>query len=68
VAVAAANAYLRLREASHVAALNEVEMARVADDALVAERGAVKALWEAVFGREAAPVAGTASTFRLPNR
>ena len=51
VGTAAAEAYLRLREASHVAALNEVEMARVADDALVAERGAVKELWEAVFGR-----------------
>ena len=50
VGIAAANAYLRLREASHAAALNEVEMARVADDAFVPEREAVKKLWAAVFG------------------
>ena len=50
VGIAAANAYLRLREANHAAALNEVEMAKVADDALVPEREAVRKLWHAVFG------------------
>ena len=51
VAVAAADAYLALRARTHAASLNDEEHTLIAEDELVAERDAVKALWKAVFGR-----------------
>lgn len=46
---AAASAYRELRRVQHVARLNE-EPTQVPLSALMAERGAMLALWEAVFG------------------
>ncbi len=50
VAVAAADAYLALRARTHAASLNDEEHVLLAEGELAAEREAVKALWNAVFG------------------
>jgi glutamate-ammonia-ligase adenylyltransferase len=50
IAIPAADAYLALRARAHAAALNDVEKVLLEPGELEAERGAVKALWSAVFG------------------
>jgi len=50
VAVAAADAYLALRARTHAASLNDEEHVLLAEGELAAERAAVTALWQAVFG------------------
>jgi glutamate-ammonia-ligase adenylyltransferase len=50
LAAAAADAYLAMRARIHEAALNDEETVRLGADELAGERGAVKRLWEALFG------------------
>ncbi len=50
LASAAADAYLAMRARIHEAALNDEETVRIGADELAGERGAVKRLWEALFG------------------
>jgi glutamate-ammonia-ligase adenylyltransferase len=51
LASAAAEAYLAMRRRTHQAALNDEDRIRLAPGELEAERAAVRALWEAVFGK-----------------
>ena len=53
VAVAAADAYLAMRRRAHQAALNDEESPKLAEGELEAQRSAVLALREALFGAAA---------------